>query len=57
MMNKITLIPNIKVGHSTQDKENTGCTVILCGEGAVAGVDIRGSAPGTRETELLRPGF
>lgn len=56
-MLKITDIPNIKIGHSTHSKENTGCTVILCGNGAVAGVDIRGSAPGTRETELLRPGF
>jgi len=56
-MSKITSIPDIEVGHATHDKENTGCTVILCGKGAVAGVDIRGSAPGTRETELLRPGF
>jgi L-aminopeptidase/D-esterase-like protein len=56
-MSKITSIPNVKIGHATHDKENTGCTVILCGDGAVAGVDIRGSAPGTRETELLRPGF
>jgi L-aminopeptidase/D-esterase-like protein len=56
-MLRITSIPNIKVGHATHDQENTGCTVVLCGKGAVAGVDIRGSAPGTRETELLRPGF
>lgn len=56
-MLKITDIPNITVGHATHDKEDTGCTVVLCGKGAVAGVDIRGSAPGTRETELLRPGF
>ena len=56
-MLKITDIPDIKIGHSTHPKENTGCTVVLCGKGAVAGVDIRGSAPGTRETELLQPGF
>lgn len=56
-MLRITSIPNIKVGHATHNQENTGCTVVLCGQGAVAGVDIRGSAPGTRETELLRPGF
>ena len=56
-MRGITSIPNIKVGHSTHPKESTGCTVVLCGNGAIAGVDIRGSAPGTRETELLRPGF
>lgn len=56
-MLKITDIPNIKIGHSTHIKENTGCTVVLCGKGAIAGVDIRGSAPGTHETELLRPGF
>jgi L-aminopeptidase/D-esterase-like protein len=56
-MPKITDINGIKVGHSTHPIEKTGCTVILCTEGAVAGIDIRGSAPGTRETELLRPGF
>lgn len=56
-MQKITDIPTIKVGHATHAKENTGCTVVLCGNGAIAGVDIRGAAPGTRETELLRPGF
>lgn len=54
---KITDVQNIQVGHSTHAKESTGCTVILCKEGAVGGIDIRGSAPGTRETELLRPGF
>ena len=54
---KITDIPGIEVGHSTHDTEATGCTMILCREGAIAGVDVRGSAPGTRETELLRPTF
>jgi L-aminopeptidase/D-esterase-like protein len=54
--NAITDIAGIQVGHFTNRKAATGCTVILCPEGAVAGVDVRGSAPGTRETDLLRPG-
>ena len=56
-MLKITDVPGIEVGHATHSREATGCTVILCRQGAVAGVDVRGSAPGTRETDLLRPGF
>lgn len=55
MYNGITDIPGIKVGHYTDREAATGCTVILCEPGAVAGVDVRGSAPGTRETDLLRP--
>lgn len=55
MCNSITDIPGIKVGHYTNDDAITGCTVILCESGAIAGVDVRGSAPGTRETDLLRP--
>ena len=55
MYNAITDIPGIKVGHYTDKEAATGCTVILCENGAVAGVDVRGSAPGTRETDLLRP--
>ncbi len=55
MYNAITDIPGIKVGHYTDKDAATGCTVILCETGAVAGVDVRGSASGTRETELLRP--
>lgn len=47
--------PAVKVGHATNSKALTGCTVVLVEEGAVGGVDIRGSAPGSRETELLRP--
>jgi len=43
------------VGHYTDKEAITGCTVILCETGAIAGVDVRGSAPGTRETDLLRP--
>ena len=55
MYNAITDVPGIKVGHYTDKDAATGCTVILCEAGAVAGVDVRGSAPGTRETDLLRP--
>ncbi len=55
MYNAITDVPGIKVGHYTDKEAITGCTVILCEAGAVAGVDVRGSAPGTRETDLLRP--
>ncbi len=55
MYNAITDIPGIKVGHYTDKEAVTGCTVILCESGAIAGVDVRGSAPGTRETDLLRP--
>jgi len=55
MYNAITDVPGIKVGHYTDNKAATGCTAILCENGAVAGVDVRGSAPGTRETDLLRP--
>ena len=55
MHNAITDVPGIKVGHYTDREAATGCTVILCEEGAIAGVDVRGSAPGTRETDPLRP--
>lgn len=51
----LTDVPGITVGHWTSDERPTGCTAILCGEGAVAGVDVRGGGPGTRETDLLRP--
>ncbi len=51
----ITDVPGIKVGHYTYRQKPTGCTVILCEEGAVGGVDVRGAAPGTRETDLLSP--
>ena len=53
----ITDIKGLRVGHATDMAHLTGCTVVLCPpEGCVAGVDQRGSAPGTRETDLLRPG-
>src|SRR5919106_2169709 len=51
----ITDVPGIKVGHVTLTERPTGCTVILAEAGAVAGVDVRGSAPGTIETDLLNP--
>jgi L-aminopeptidase/D-esterase-like protein len=51
----LTDIPGIKVGHWTNLEAATGCTVILCPGGAVAGVDVRGGAPGTRELALLDP--
>ena len=55
MHNAITDVPGIKVGHYTNKEAATGCTVVLCEEGAVGGVEVRGSAPGSRETELLKP--
>ena len=54
-MNDITDVPGIRVGHYTNTAAATGCTVVLCEDGAVGGVDVRGSSPGTRETDLLRP--
>ena len=51
----ITDVPGIKLGHFTDVRRTSGCTVLLCEEGATAGVDVRGSAPGTRETDLLAP--
>lgn len=53
--NAITDVRGIEVGHAQNDEALTGCTVILCRKGAVAGVDVRGGAPGTRETDLLDP--
>lgn len=50
----ITAVPGIEVGHAADLAGITGCTVVLCRAGAVGGVDVRGSAPGTRETDLLR---
>ena len=52
----LTAIEGITVGHATDSAARTGCTVILCPAGATAGVDVRGAAPGTRETEALRSG-
>ena len=52
----LTALDGLSVGHFTHPKRPTGCTVVLCPPGAVAGVDVRGAAPGTRETDLLAPG-
>ena len=51
----ITDVPGLRAGHATDAVGLTGCTVVLCERGAVGGVDQRGGAPGTRETDLLRP--
>src|SRR5512133_2531594 len=55
MMNAITDVRGIEVGHAQDEEALTGCTVIMCRKGAVGGVDQRGGAPGTRETDLLNP--
>lgn len=51
----ITDIPGLRVGHAQDAEAGTGCTVLICEAGAVAGVDVRGGAPATRETDLLNP--
>ena len=57
-MDRLTLrdVAGLQVGHATDADGVTGCTVVLATGGAVAGVDVRGAAPGTRETDLLQPG-
>lgn len=55
MNDQITDVPGVKVGNKEDHQALTGCTAILFESGAVAGVDVRGSAPGTRETDLLNP--
>jgi L-aminopeptidase/D-esterase-like protein len=55
MHDDVTDIPGIRVGHDTNLEAATGCTVILCDTPAVGGVDVRGGAPATRETDLLHP--
>ncbi len=52
---KFTDIDGIKVGHAQDFEGATGCTVVICEEGATAGIDVRGGSPGTRETDLLDP--
>jgi L-aminopeptidase/D-esterase-like protein len=53
--NAITDIPGIQVGHAQNEQALTGCTVVLCENGAIGGVDQRGGAPGTRETDAMHP--
>ena len=55
MNGTLTDVAGLKVGHWTNVEAGTGCTVIICPPGTVGGVDVRGSAPGTRETDLLHP--
>jgi L-aminopeptidase/D-esterase-like protein len=57
MAGDLTDVPGIRVGHWTDHDGSTGCTVVLLpDDGAVASVDVRGAAPGTRETDVLQPG-
>jgi L-aminopeptidase/D-esterase-like protein len=51
----LTAVDGLRVGHFTMRERPTGCTVVIADGGAVGGVDVRGSAPGTRETDLLNP--
>ena len=51
----ITDVDGIKVGHGQSEEGMTGCTAVICEKGATGGVDVRGCAPGTRETDLLKP--
>ncbi|MBS0446090.1 MAG: P1 family peptidase [Proteobacteria bacterium] len=51
----LTAVSGLLVGHYTDPRRPTGCTVVLAPDGAVGGVDVRGAAPGTRETDLLSP--
>ncbi len=54
-LDAITDVAGVKIGHFTDSRKPTGCTVLLTEEGAVGAVDVRGAAPGTRETDLLNP--
>jgi len=55
MKNAITDVPGLSVGHAQDEQALTGCTVVLCEDGAIGGVDQRGGAPGTRETDAMHP--
>ena len=55
MNTTITSVAGLEAGHHTDRRNATGCTVVICRQGAVGGVDVRGGSPGTRETDLLRP--
>lgn len=50
----LTDVQGLEVGHSQSKEGITGCTVVICKEGATGGVDVRGGAPGTRETDLFK---
>ncbi|QEH69662.1 P1 family peptidase [Cellulosilyticum sp. WCF-2] len=52
---ELTEIENIKIGHADNQAAATGCTVIICEQGAPTGIDIRGGGPASRETQLLNP--
>ena len=54
-MSGLTAVPGFKVGHAQDLEALTGCTVVLCPPNTVGGIDQRGGAPGTRETDLLHP--
>lgn len=51
----ISQMKGVQIGQAQDEKNGTGCTVILCKDGATAGVDVRGGGPATRETDLLNP--
>jgi L-aminopeptidase/D-esterase-like protein len=55
MLNSLCDVPDLRIGHAHDEKARTGCTVILPDRPAMAGVDVRGSAPGSREIESLKP--
>lgn len=56
MLNAITDVPGIRIGHASDYEGYTGCTVVLCESGAVCGIDVRGSAAGTRQVDALSLG-
>ncbi|MBC8074940.1 MAG: P1 family peptidase, partial [Chloroflexales bacterium] len=55
MAGSLTSVAGVRVGHAHDAEARTGCTVVLLPERTAAGVDVRGGAPGTRETDLLDP--
>jgi L-aminopeptidase/D-esterase-like protein len=55
LQNAITDIPGIKVGHAQDYEAITGCTVVICEDGAIPGVDQRGGGPATHETDVIKP--
>jgi len=55
LQDSLTDVAGLAVGHYTDPRRASGCSVVLCPQGVVAGVAVRGGAPGTRETDLLRP--